>query len=125
MMKNNIEEIDQLIKETLSQEEAAFYDSLEEQNLMQMVTGLFKGKNAWLLITTNIVTIIFFGLFTYCLVKYFNVESTEELLKWGLGSLMFLLNISMLKLYAWMQMDKNALLREIKRLELLIMSISK
>ena len=123
-MKNKMEEIDQLIKDTLSKEEAAFYDSLEEQNNFDMIVGLFKGKNAWFLITTNIMTIVFLGLFVYCCIQFFNVESAEELMKWGFGSLMFLLSMSMLKIYAWLQMDKNAILREMKRLELQIMSLS-
>ena len=123
-MKIKMEEIDQLIKETLSKEEAAFYDSLDEQNNFEMIIGLFRGKNAWFLITTNIMTVVFLALFVYCFIQFFQVESTKELLKWGLGSLMFLLSMSMLKIYAWLQMDKNAILREMKRLELLVMSLS-
>jgi len=123
-MKNKMEEIDQLIKDTLSKEEAAFYDSLDEQNLFQMVFGLFKGKNAWLLIITNIMTVIFFGLFVYCSFQFFNVDTTEELLRWGFLTVMLLLSLSVLKIYAWMQMDKNAILREMKRLELQVMSLS-
>ncbi len=123
-MKDNTEEIDRLIKDTLSKEEAAFYDSLEEQNLFDMVFGLFKGKNAWFLIVTNIMTIAFLGLFIYCIVQFFKVESSEELIKWGLGGLISLSSVCMLKVYAWMQMDKNAILREMKRLELQIMSLS-
>lgn len=119
-----MEEIDRLIKDTLSKEEAAFYDSLEEQNLFDMVFGLFKGKNAWFLIITNIMIIAFLGLFVYSIVQFFNVESSEELIKWGLGSLIFLSSVCMLKIYAWMQMDKNAILREMKRLELQVMSLS-
>jgi hypothetical protein len=119
-----MEEIDQLIKDTLSKEEAAFYDSLEEQNLFEMVFGLFKGKNAWFLIITNIMTFIFLGLFVYCCIQFFNVESVEESLKWGFGGFMFMFGLSMLKIYAWMQMDKNAILREMKRLELQVMSLS-
>lgn len=123
-MKNQTEEIDQLIKETLSKEEAAFYDSLDEQNLFEMLTGLFRGKNAWLLIVSNIMTIIFFGCFVYCFYQFFQVESTEKLIMWGIGSLMLWFNLTVLKLYAWMQMDKNAILREMKRLELQVMSLS-
>lgn len=119
-----MEEIDQLIKDTLSKEEAAFYDSLDEQNLFQMVFGLFKGKNAWLLIITNIMTVIFFGLFVYCSFQFFNVDTTEELLRWGFLTVMLLLSLSVLKIYAWMQIDKNAILREMKRLELQVMSLS-
>ena len=123
-MKNKMEDIDKLIKETLSKEEAAFYDSLEEQNLMDMFIGLFRGKNAWLHFVTNIMTIIFFGLFVYSCLQFFNVESTKEMMKWGFGGVMLLLSMSMLKIYAWLQMDKNVLLREMKRLELQVMSLS-
>ena len=122
-MKNNMEDIDKLIKETLTQEEAKFYDDLEEQNALQMVSGLFKGKNKWLLVMMNIMVLVFFVLFIYCLVQFFNAEATKELLKWGLGSIVFLLGVSMLKVFAWMQMDKNAILREMKRLELQVSSL--
>ena len=123
-MKNNMEDIDKLIKDTLTQEEAKFYDELEEQSVLAMIFGLFKGKNKWLLVMMNIMTVIFFGLFIYCLIQFFKVEATKELLKWGFGSIIFMLGVSMLKIFAWMQMDKNALLRELKRLELQVSSIS-
>lgn len=123
-MKANMEDIDKLIKETLTQEEAKFYDDLEEQNIFDMVFGLFKGKNKWIMYLMNFITIVLFGLFIYCLVQFFNVEATKDLLKWGLGSIVFLLGVSMLKVFAWMQMDKNALIRELKRLELQISSLS-
>ncbi len=45
-MKTNMEDIDQLIKDTLTQEEAKFYDDLEEQSFLQMVLGIFSGKNS-------------------------------------------------------------------------------
>jgi hypothetical protein len=123
-MSNYTEEIDKLIKETLTQEEAKFYDGLEEQNVFQMLGGLFQGKNKWLLLLTNIVILAFSVLFMYCVVQFFNVESTKELLMWGIGGLMSLSAVSMLKLFAWMQMDKNAILREIKRLELQVSSLA-
>ena len=123
-MKSDKESIDKLIKETLTEEEAKFYENLEEQNVLQMIGGLFQGKNKWLLVMMNVVTVVFFGLFIYCLIQFFNVESTKELLKWGLGSIVFLLGVSMLKIFAWMQMDKNAIIRELKRLELQLSSLS-
>ena len=113
-MKTNMEEIDKLIKETLTQEEAKFYDELDEQNVLQMVGGLFKGKNRWIIILMNVVTLVFFALFIYCTVQFFDTEITNELIKWGIGGFVCLLTVSMLKVFAWMQMDKNALLRVIK-----------
>ena len=123
-MKNNKEDIDKLIKDTLTQEEAKFYDTLEEQSVLGMIFGLFKGKNKWLLILMNTMTVVFFGFFIYCVVQFFSVDTTKELLKWGLGSIVFMIGVSMLKVFAWMQMDKNALLRELKRLELQVSSLA-
>ncbi|MFV9550745.1 DUF6768 family protein [Algibacter sp. PT7-4] len=123
-MKSDKESIDKLIKETLTEEEAKFYESLDEQNVLEMIFGLFKGKNKWILVIMNVMTLVFFALFIYCLIQFFNVETTKELLKWGLGSIVFLLGVSMLKVFAWMQMDKNAIMRELKRLELQVSSLS-
>ncbi|MFT5216391.1 MAG: hypothetical protein ACI83H_001513 [Glaciecola sp.] len=119
-----MEDIDKLIKETLTQEEAKFYDELEEQNLFQMIGGLFQGKNKWIMYMMNFMTLVFFALFIYCVIQFFDVETTKELLKWGIGSLVFLLGTSMLKIFAWMQMDRKALIRELKRLELQISSLA-
>ncbi|WP_298553513.1 DUF6768 family protein [uncultured Algibacter sp.] len=123
-MKTNQDDIDKLIKETLTEEEAKFYDDLDEQNVLQMVWGLFKGKNKWIMYMMNFMTLVFFGLFIYCLVQFFNSEVTFDMIKWATGSIVFLLGVSMLKVFAWMQMDKNALLREIKRLEIQVSSLS-
>ena len=121
---NSIEDIDKLIKETLTEEEAKFYQELNEQNVLQMIGGLFQGKNAWLLVIMNIVTLIAFGFTIYCAIQFFNTDVTNELIKWAIGGVIGLMMVSMLKIFAWMQMDKNALLREIKRLELQVSSLS-
>ena len=121
---SKIEDIDKLIKETLTEEEAKFYDELEEQNVFQMLGGLFEGKNKWIMYLMNFMTLVFFGLFIYCIIQFFQVEETKELIKWATGTLIFLLGVSMLKIFAWMQMDKKALIREIKRLEIQVSSLS-
>ena len=123
-MKTKLEDVDKLIKETLTQEEAKFYDGLEEQNVLEMVFGLFKGKNRWIMYLMNFMTLVFFGLFIYCTIQFFNTDATNDMIKWGVGGLVFLFGVSMLKMFAWMQMDKNAILREMKRLELQISSLS-
>ena len=123
-MKTNMEDIDKLIKETLTQEESKFYDELDEQNLFQMLGGIYHGKNKWIIILMNVVQLAFFILFIYCAIKFFEVEATNDLIRWGLFGSIALFAQSMLKLFTWMQMDKNAILREIKRLELQVSSLA-
>lgn len=123
-MKTHMEDIDELIKDTLTQEEAKFYDELDEQNVLQMLIGVYSGKNKWLMILMNIVQVAFFVLFIYCAIKFFVVEETNDLIRWGIFGSVALFVQSMLKLFTWMQMDKNAIIREIKRLELQVLSLS-
>jgi len=123
-MKNNIKDIDELIKETLTQEEAKFYDDLEEQNIFQMIFGIYSGKNSWLVKIITFVHASFIGFFIYCAIQFFNTDVTNELIKWSVFGILSIVVASMFKMYTWMQMDKNALIREIKRLELLVSSLN-
>ena len=123
-MKTNMEDIDKLIKETLTQEEAKFYEQLDEQNVFEMLIGLFKGKNKWFMYLVNFITLLFFALFIYCTVQFFSTEVTNELIRWSVLGMFCMLVVGMLKIFAWMQMDKNALMREMKRLEIQISSLS-
>ncbi|WP_299124719.1 DUF6768 family protein [uncultured Winogradskyella sp.] len=123
-MKTNMEDIDKLIKDTLTQEEAKFYDSLDEQGVFAMIAGLYKGKNLWFTVVMHIINIIAFGLMIYCLIQTFDVENTNDLILWIAGFFICFMTMSMLKVYAWMQIHRNALTREIKRLELQVSSLS-
>lgn len=123
-MKTKIEDIDQLIKDTLTEEEAKFYDNLEEQSVFAMIAGLYKGKNVWFTIAMNIVNIVAFGLMIYCLIQTFDVENTNDLMLWIAGFFFCFITMSIIKIYAWMQIHRNATLREIKRLEIQISSLA-
>lgn len=120
----NMEDIDKLIKETLTEEEAKFYDQLEEQNVFQMIGGIYSGKNSWILKIMGLIQLIFFGVFVYCVIRFVGTEETNTLIKWGALGMLSIFISSMLKIYAWMQIDKKALIREIKRLELQVSSLS-
>ncbi len=123
-MKINNEEIDQIIKESLTKEEAQFYDELEEQNLLHQLGSLFKTKMGWLIVVMNIVNLVMFGLSIYCVIQFLNTESTNELIKWAAAGFICWTSIAMIKLFMWMQMDKNTILRELKRLELQVAVMS-
>ncbi len=123
-MKNDTKDIDQLIKQTLTQEEAKFYDELDEQNLLEMIGGVFKTKHRWLMVIMHIVNLIAFGVFVYCLIRFFNTDNTNELIKWSVTGFLCIMTVSMIKIFWWAQMDKNAILRELKRLELQVSSLA-
>jgi len=113
-------DIDDLITQSLNKENTKFYDNLDEPSILETFYSIFKGKNRWVMIFSIIIALILIAFTIYALVAFFNSGSTDEMLKWGLAIFASLSTISLLKLYSWMQMNKNVLLREIKRLELQI-----
>jgi len=123
-MDKNKEKIDELIKKSLNDEEARFYDQLEEPNLIGKLEGVFKGKLGWLALLMNIIHLALFVLFIYCLVQVFDTDDTNMLIKWASAGFLCMIAMGMLKLFIWMQMDKNDILRELKRLELQLAALS-
>ncbi len=120
MRNREIRELDELIKETLSAEEAKFYEELEEKNLFGKITEVYKGKMGWLAILMNIMHLVIFVFFVYAVVQFFDAETTRDMLIWCSAGFLGMIMMAMLKLYVWMQMDKNDIMRELKRIELQI-----
>ena len=111
------EEIDHLIEESLSKEDAQFYHDLDEQGMLKQWGGLYHGKlGKWAIIVTTFQ--IIFTVLTFWLgYNFFTASGTEELILWGAGMFIGLVFIAQMKLWHWMQMDKNSILLEMKRLE--------
>jgi len=111
------EEIDQLIEESLSKDEAEFYNALDQQGLFKQWGNLYKGKlGKWAILITTIQLIItgFAFWFGY---KFFTVEDSVLMAKYGAGMLIGVIMNGLVKQWHWMQMDKNTILQEMKRIE--------
>ncbi len=115
MMKK--EEIDKLITESLSKDEAEFYKTLDEENVFKMWSGVYTGKNGWIAIIQSVFITIFVFAAIYCGYRFFTVETVAEMLRYGAGMFIFMMFTSFLKLWLWNQIDKNSILRKIKRIE--------
>jgi len=123
-MSSEKKDIDTLIKETLSEDDAKFYDAFNEQSLLAKMGQAHKGKTGWLVTVMTVMHIIVFIVSVYCAVQFFNTEITNELIKWGGAIVLCMAFMMMMKLYIWMQMDKNDVLRELKRLELQVAAMA-
>ncbi len=123
-MNANKEDIDKLIEETLSTEEAKFYHDLEEEGLFKQWAGLYTGKlKGWAILTTFFQLVL--TVFTFYLgYKFFTASETLGLFKYGAAFFVVFFATSMMKLWHWMQMDKNSVLREMKRLEFQVAVLS-
>lgn len=116
-MNNSDKEVDDLIHQALSKEEAAYFEKMGEQNIPQQVFSLFKGKNKWMNVLMVGMNLIVFAVAVYTFINMLDAEVINDKLEWMFYTLISFMTMSLLKSWGWNQMDKNALMREIKRLE--------
>jgi len=60
----------------------------------------------------------------YSAVRFFGAETTRTQIAWSVGFLTSNMVVAMMKMWFWMQMDKNTVIREVKRLELQVATLA-
>ena len=114
-------ELDKKIRDALREEDAEIFDDIGgEPSMLEMVFETFRGKHRWLVLLTMFWTLVFFVLGVLAAVQFFTREDPREMLLWAIGFIFCMSAVSMLKVWFWMELNKNAITREIKRLELQI-----
>jgi uncharacterized membrane protein len=111
------EEIDKLITDSLTKEEAEFYNHFEEEGVFESWFGVYKGKHGWMAAVQSIFITISTVVAIYCGYRFFTVDTMIELFRYGAGMFIGIMFTAFLKLWLWMQIDKNSVLREMKRME--------
>lgn len=100
-------------------------DLTAEKSYFSEIGMLFKGRNRWLSIGAYFEAFLFMGLFVYSVFGLVGAtDDTWRALYLMMAILGFLVAV-MIKLWLWIQMNRNATVREILRLELRLIEIQK
>jgi len=91
---------------------------------LEKVGKVYQGKLGWLASVMTAVNIGVFIILVFCVTQIVQTDAITPLIKWASGGFSCLIVMCMLKLYVWMQMDKNDVLRELKRLELQMSAVA-
>ena len=114
-------ELDKKIQEALRAEDAElFKDFSEEPSVFEMLIETCRGRHRWLNILGAFWTLVFLVLGIVAAVKFFSAEGTRDIVMWAAACIVCVTAVSMLKIWYFLEINKNALTREIKRLELQI-----
>jgi hypothetical protein len=117
-------EFDDKIRQALHAESENVWRGVEEQGLFEQALGVMRGQQKFISVMAYIIIVIFFGLMVYSIFRFFNAETTRLQIAWATGFLFANSAVAMMKMWFWMQMDKNALVREVKRLELQVATLA-
>lgn len=119
-------ELDKKIREALRDEDAAaLADVGDEPSMFETIMETFRGRYKWLAVMAVSWSIVFMVMGVLAAIKFFQAEATRDMLMWAVACILCLSGVSMMKVWYWMELNKNALTREIKRLELQIARLAR
>ncbi len=91
-----------------------------EQSLWEMVAGTFRGRNRWMTILVWVWMWVLVACGVVAAVQFFRVGGLADKLMYATLFVVATFAVGMMKMWYWMLMNRNSVLREIKRLELRI-----
>lgn len=121
-----MKDIDEKIREALHQEDPELLEHYRgEQSISQMVIDSFRTRHRWLVVLVFLSTTGLFLVDIFAAYQFFQAESMRAMIAWATGFIFLGMWIAMLKVWYWMELNKNSLAREIKRLELEVANLSR
>lgn len=116
-----MKELDEKIAEALRKEDAdLFGDVGDEPGISEMLLETFRGKRRWLNRLGAMGMLIFLALGGAVCVAFFRADSTRDHVMWASACILCTAAVAMMKIWYWMEMQRVAMMREIKRVELQI-----
>ena len=87
--------------------------------LDQLLISTFQSRNSYITIMMMLVSLVFFGVSIWCAIRFFGAQDTKELLTWWFGFIIAIFAVSFMKIWFWLEMQRIAITREVKKVELL------
>lgn len=114
--------LDDLIQKALEDQDQAVLAATREPGWMELGLSQFRGRLGWVTWVIMITqTALFLG-GVYCAVEFFAATAVLSAVKWGITAAVLLIMAVSLKTSLMPQMQADRVIREVKRLELLLLS---
>ena len=92
--------------------------TFDEQSLIAQARQIFRGRNRWINSMMVVCSLLCLALMAYAAYRFYWAVQVKELIAWSVAFSAAMLAISIMKIWAWLEMEKYSTMREIKRLEL-------
>jgi hypothetical protein len=115
-----MDELDRKIEAALSAEDRVMLAKFGEQGVFGQWFGVYDGAARGVAVFATIITFALFLAAVYCGWRFLGAGEALDAARWGAGAIVLMVMVGFLKLWFWLRMESNRVLREIKRLELQI-----
>jgi hypothetical protein len=118
-------DLDEAIRQSLSAEDAALLDRLSaDQALHRLVLGTFQGQLRWFNVAGWVAGLVLFAVWCVLAWRFVQAEDVGDMLRWGAAWVLALAGLALIKVWFWLELQKNAIVREVKRLEVQVASLA-
>ncbi|AWZ00981.1 MAG: hypothetical protein NXH87_18230 [Rhodobiaceae bacterium] len=118
--------IDDEIRAVLSSEEMAELETLTgEQGMFDMIGDSFRSKMRYWVAILWIYSFAAWGGAVWSGFRFFQATDVKEMAFWGGLCVVLVIFVALAKIWYWMEVNKNTVVRELKRVELQIAFLAK
>ena len=122
-MSRSNSEIDDLIREALGEADATF-DDLGTQSMAEGLAETFRGRNRQWAIGGAVANLALVAAAIVSGVRFVRADDERTMLLWGGAMLLCFMAVTAIKIWYWLEMNRLALTREVKRVELQVVQIA-
>ncbi len=112
--------LDDLIRDALEGEDQVILDETRELGWFELGLAQFRGKLGWVTWVLMIVQSTLFIIGVWCAVRFFQATEVLPALKWGLSGAVLWITATSLELSLMPQLQADRVIRELKRLQLML-----
>ncbi len=118
-------ELHRAIRQSLSAEDAELLDRFgADQSLHRQVLATFAGQLRWFNAAGWVAGAVLFAVACVFAFRFWSAQDLREMLRWGAASALAFAGLALVKVWFWLELQKNAIVRELKRLEVQVASLA-
>ena len=120
-----MDDLDRAIRQSLSAEDTELFDRLgADETLRRQLLATFEGRLRWLNAAGWIGGFVLFGAASVFASRFLAAQDLQDMLRWGAASTLAFAGLALVKVWFWLELQKNAIVREVKRLEVQVASLA-
>jgi hypothetical protein len=117
--------VDDAIRRALSPADVEAYEALRtERSPFGEVLGMFQSQRRAYVWAVALAGSGFLALAAYAAWRLTTAVEVRDMLAWGLLAIFAMLTLALIKLWFWLELQRNEIVREVRRLELQIAAFS-
>lgn len=113
-----MDKMDERISQALTEADRRFLAEMEEKSFFSQLFGLFRGRNAWVVVAMTVAQTGLFLAAVYCGWQFFLAQEVLAALRWGLPAVTLAVLATQIKMAVMAQLQADRVIAALRATEL-------